>query len=177
MDDDCAVLVIGGTGFVGRRVVAALVAGGHRVRCMVRDPSRAADLSADGVDVVRGDMLDAEAVSGGSGLRRRRGRRRGEHRGRLPRERGTPAAVRMVVGHGGDGFGMVERGARRRAAILLTSPHQRFRTVAVDDLAHQLVALLDEPRSWTSRAPGRAALVRAALRRRQRRRAHYRRDG
>ncbi len=152
MDNDCAVLVIGGTGFVGRRVVAALVAGGHRVRCMVRDPSRAADLSADGVDVVRGDMLDAGAVSGGSGLRRRRGRRRGEHRGRLPRERGTPAAVRMVVGHGGDGFGMVERGARRRAAILLASPHQRFRTVAVDDVAHQLVALLDEPRSWTSRA-------------------------
>jgi len=140
--------VIGATGFVGRRVVAALVAGGHRVRCMVRDRSRAADLSADGFDVVRGDMLDAEAVSGGSGLRRRRGRRRGEHRGRLPRERGTPAAVRMVVGHGGDGFGMVERGARRRAAILLASPHQRFRTVAVDDLAHQLVALLDEPRSF-----------------------------
>jgi len=74
-----------------------------------RAPSRAADLSADGVEVVRGDMLDAEAVSaaalrgacgdrvrahvvatartaGGSGLRRRRGRRRGEHRGRLPRE-------------------------------------------------------------------------------------------
>jgi hypothetical protein len=74
-----------------------------------RAPSRAADLSADGVEVVRGDMLDAEAVSAaaprgacgdrvrahvvatartacGSGLRRRRGRRRGEHRGRLPRE-------------------------------------------------------------------------------------------
>jgi uncharacterized protein YbjT (DUF2867 family) len=54
----------------------------------------------------------------------------------------------MIVGHGGDGFGMVERGARRRAAVLLSSPRQRFRTVAVDDLARQLVALLDNPRSF-----------------------------
>ena len=212
MDDERAVLVIGGTGFVGRRVVAALVAGGHRVRCMVRDPSRAADLSADGVEVVRGDMLDAEAVSAAArGVRAvivcvhtlspQPGRRAGQdfvdveadgvgsivaacrangarrllyvtsigvaHGARSSWLRGradvedllfgsgldvTVLRPGMVVGHGGDGFGMVERGARRRAAILLASPHQRFRTVAVDDLAHQLVALLDEPRSWTSRA-------------------------
>ena len=208
MDDDCAVLVIGATGFVGRRVVAALVAGGHRVRCMVRDPSRAADLSADGFEVVRGDMLDAEAVSAAArGVRAvivcvhtlspQPGRRAGQdfvdveadgvgsivaacrangarrllyvtsigvaHGARSSWLRGradvedllfgsgldvTVLRPGMVVGHGGDGFGMVERGARRRAAILLASPHQRFRTVAVDDLAHQLVALLDEPRSF-----------------------------
>jgi len=54
----------------------------------------------------------------------------------------------MIVGHGGDGFGLVERGARRRAAVLMSSAQQRFRTVAVDDVAHQLVALIDEPRSF-----------------------------
>ncbi len=175
---------------------------------MVRDRSRAADLSADGVEVVRGDMLDAEAVSAAArGVRAvivcvhtlspQPGRRAGQdfvdveadgvgsivaacrangarrllyvtsigvaHGARSSWLRGradvedllfgsgpdvTVLRPGMVVGHGGDGFGMVERGARRRAAILLASPHQRFRTVAVDDLAHQLVALLDEPRSF-----------------------------
>ncbi len=208
MDDERAVLVIGATGFVGRRVVAALVAGGQRVRCMVRDPSRAADLAADGVEVVRGNMLDAAAVSAAArGIRAaivcvhtlspQPGRRVGQdfvdveaagaativgacraggvrrllyvtsigvaHDARSTWSRGradvedllftsgldvTVLRPGMIVGHGGDGFRMVERGARGRAVILLASPHQRFRTVAVDDLAHQLVALVDEPRSF-----------------------------
>jgi uncharacterized protein YbjT (DUF2867 family) len=34
------VLVTGGTGYVGSHTVAALVAGGHQVRLLVRDPRR-----------------------------------------------------------------------------------------------------------------------------------------
>jgi uncharacterized protein YbjT (DUF2867 family) len=42
--DDGPVLVVGATGFPGRRLVAALSQGGRRVRCMARTPERAADL-------------------------------------------------------------------------------------------------------------------------------------
>jgi len=38
------ILVTGGTGFVGRRLVAALVAAGHDVTVMTRDPKKATDL-------------------------------------------------------------------------------------------------------------------------------------
>ncbi|HVW80557.1 MAG TPA: SDR family NAD(P)-dependent oxidoreductase [Mycobacteriales bacterium] len=62
------VLVTGGTGFVGAHAVAALLAAGHDVRLLVRRPQRmATTLGAIGVDtaaldVVVGDMVDAEAV-------------------------------------------------------------------------------------------------------------------
>ena len=39
------VLVTGATGFIGRRLVEALAAGGHRVIALVRDPAKAADLT------------------------------------------------------------------------------------------------------------------------------------
>ncbi len=54
----------------------------------------------------------------------------------------------MIVGPGGDGFDMVERGGRSRVAILLAGRTQRFRPVAVDDLATTVVDLLDEPASY-----------------------------
>ncbi|WP_306210478.1 SDR family oxidoreductase [Actinoplanes sp. RD1] len=200
------VLVLGATGFVGRRLVAALLAAGHRVRCLVRDPQRAQDLAGDRVELVRGDMLDAAAVDRAAasaravcflvhtlsrqarrdvdfmdveqaGLRnvvdaaRRHGVRRLLYltaigtapdapsswgRGRARAEQmlfssGLDVTVLrpgMIVGHGGDGFAMIERGARSRVAVLLAGRHTRFRTVAVDDLAGTLVQLLDDPRSY-----------------------------
>lgn len=60
--DERPVLVIGATGFLGRRVVAALRAKGHSLRCMARTPEKAHDLIVDGVTVVQGDMLDQAAV-------------------------------------------------------------------------------------------------------------------
>lgn len=36
------VLVIGATGYVGARLVPRLLADGHAVRCLVRDPARLA---------------------------------------------------------------------------------------------------------------------------------------
>lgn len=60
------VLVTGGTGFTGSHTVRALVAAGHEVRLLVRDPAKVRTVfEPDGVvpdDVVVGDMTDAAAV-------------------------------------------------------------------------------------------------------------------
>jgi NADH dehydrogenase len=62
------VLVTGGTGFVGQRVVHALRAEERAVRCLVRDRGRAARLEAWGCELATGDVADAatvrEAVAG-----------------------------------------------------------------------------------------------------------------
>ena len=207
MTSNAPVLVAGATGFVGRRLVAALIASGRHVRVLARDPRRAADLAGERVEILAGDMLDRDAVGravesssavfvcvhtlspqqandgtsdfvdieeagltnivdacrahdvrrvlyltsigvapdGGSTWLR--GRWRTE---RLLLDSGLEATVLrpgMIVGRGGDGFGMVERGARRRVAVVLPTREQRFRTIAVDDLAGELVELLDDARS------------------------------
>jgi uncharacterized protein YbjT (DUF2867 family) len=54
------VLVVGATGFVGRRLVPALVAAGHDVVALVRDPG--AYDPPDGVEVVTADLLDARSL-------------------------------------------------------------------------------------------------------------------
>lgn len=54
----------------------------------------------------------------------------------------------MIVGRGGTGFDAVARGARGRAAIVLGRGTQRFRIVAVDDMAYYLAGVLDDPRSF-----------------------------
>ncbi|MGX6601414.1 SDR family oxidoreductase [Micromonosporaceae bacterium Da 78-11] len=206
--DDRPVLVLGGTGFLGRRLVAALLAEGHRVRCLVRDPRRAHDLEGERVEIVEGDMLDPVAVASAvesaravhfcvhtlskqaaghqatdfmdveqAGLRNvvdaahRHGVRRVLYvtaigtgpdaasswaRGRARTERmlfdsGLDVTVLrpgMIVGHGGDGFGMVERGARNAVTVLPASRTQRFRTVSVGDLAAALAEMMDDPRSF-----------------------------
>lgn len=56
------ILVIGASGFLGRRVARALLADGRAVRCMARDTARVRDLVDAGCEVVRGDILDAASV-------------------------------------------------------------------------------------------------------------------
>jgi uncharacterized protein YbjT (DUF2867 family) len=57
------VLVIGATGYVGGRLVPRLLAGGHAVRCLVRDPVKLRTLEwAARVQVVTGDATDPTAV-------------------------------------------------------------------------------------------------------------------
>jgi nucleoside-diphosphate-sugar epimerase len=56
-----SVLVTGGTGFLGRRLVARLLAEGHKVTVLGR--SAASDLESQGVRIVRASIDDAAAVS------------------------------------------------------------------------------------------------------------------
>ncbi len=55
-------LVVGGTGDLGGRVVRRLRAEGQDVRCLVRPGSEAGGLEELGVQVVRGDLTDPESL-------------------------------------------------------------------------------------------------------------------
>jgi len=57
------ILIIGASGFVGRRLAQAVLANGQSVRCFARDPKKIADLAAAGAEVVRGDITDAVSIS------------------------------------------------------------------------------------------------------------------
>lgn len=54
----------------------------------------------------------------------------------------------MIVGRGGDGFGIVARAATKPFAVAIAGPRQKFRTVAVDDLARDIVDLVDAPDAY-----------------------------
>ena len=54
--------VTGATGFIGGRVVRQLIEARHKVIAVVRNPSRAQDLRALGVDVRPGDVAVAESL-------------------------------------------------------------------------------------------------------------------
>jgi NADH dehydrogenase len=56
------VLVTGGTGFVGPKVIHALRAHGHDVRALVRRPERATQLAAWGAELVAGDVTDPASL-------------------------------------------------------------------------------------------------------------------
>lgn len=53
------IFLAGGTGVIGRSVVPGLVAAGHQLVVLARDPQRAAAAAALGAAVVQGDALDA----------------------------------------------------------------------------------------------------------------------
>jgi uncharacterized protein YbjT (DUF2867 family) len=56
------ILVTGATGYVGGELLKALLAGGHRVRCLARRPEALRTAAAAGAEVARGDVLDADSV-------------------------------------------------------------------------------------------------------------------
>jgi len=56
------VLVTGATGFTGGHLARMLASRGDAVRALVRDPARAADLQAAGVELATGDLRDRSAV-------------------------------------------------------------------------------------------------------------------
>ncbi len=58
---DGAVLITGASGYVGRRLVPALIEAGCTVRALVRDPARTALPSA--VEVVAGDVTDPSSLA------------------------------------------------------------------------------------------------------------------
>ncbi|MFN8531011.1 MAG: NAD(P)-dependent oxidoreductase [Anaerolineae bacterium] len=56
------VLITGATGFLGRALAKRLIDEGVRVRIIARTPEKAADLSALGAEIIKGDLTDAESV-------------------------------------------------------------------------------------------------------------------
>jgi dihydroflavonol-4-reductase len=58
-----AVLVTGGTGFVGGAIVERLLADGREVKALARSDDSARALGELGVEPVRGDVLDSEALA------------------------------------------------------------------------------------------------------------------
>ena len=56
------VLVAGATGYIGRRLVAELVAAGHQVRCLARTPDKLHAESSREVEVVTADVLDRASL-------------------------------------------------------------------------------------------------------------------
>lgn len=59
------VLVTGGTGYIGGRLVPRLLRKGHSVRVLVRDPSRLAGRPwVNAVEVVAGNLLEPETLTG-----------------------------------------------------------------------------------------------------------------
>ncbi|HYF24548.1 MAG TPA: NAD(P)H-binding protein [Baekduia sp.] len=63
MDHQRTILLTGATGYVGGRLLPDLLAAGHRVRCLVRDPSRARGLP-DGAELVQGDVVSGDGLAG-----------------------------------------------------------------------------------------------------------------
>jgi uncharacterized protein YbjT (DUF2867 family) len=62
MAGDGPVVVVGGSGMLGRQVVTALLSRGKRVRALVRPASDAARLERAGVEIARGDMMDPASL-------------------------------------------------------------------------------------------------------------------
>lgn len=56
------VLITGATGYVGGRLLAELAGTGHRMRCLVRRPEHLRQRVPANVEVVAGDLLDAESL-------------------------------------------------------------------------------------------------------------------
>ena len=54
-------LVVGATGTVGSQVTRELLARGHQVRALTRNPDKAAALGA-GIEIVKGDLLDPPSL-------------------------------------------------------------------------------------------------------------------
>ena len=56
------VLVVGGTGTLGRQIAKSAIESGHSVRCMVRTPRKASFLQEWGCEITQGDLLDIESI-------------------------------------------------------------------------------------------------------------------
>lgn len=60
------VFLTGATGFVGRNMLRRLLADGHTVRALVRDPQQANEFVQTGVDLVPGDVTEGTGLDQGT---------------------------------------------------------------------------------------------------------------
>jgi NADH dehydrogenase len=59
------IVVVGGTGFVGRHIARSLLDAGHEITVLGRDPSRAASIPMlQGAKAIRGDVTDPASLRG-----------------------------------------------------------------------------------------------------------------
>src|SRR6476646_4000922 len=58
------ILVTGATGFIGSRLARQLLADGHEVRALVRDPAKAEPLARAGAEIFKADVLDMASLRG-----------------------------------------------------------------------------------------------------------------
>jgi dihydroflavonol-4-reductase len=104
------VLVTGATGFIGSHLVERLLGSGSEVRALVRHPTDGSNLEARGVEVVRGDVRDPEAVRQAMA-----DRELVYHLARAPR--GSPAKIMQSINV--DGTVNVARAAARSGVARL----------------------------------------------------------
>jgi uncharacterized protein YbjT (DUF2867 family) len=57
------ILIVGGTGSLGRATARRLLANGQSVRIMTRTPEKGVDLQQAGAEVVQGDLLDKASLA------------------------------------------------------------------------------------------------------------------
>ena len=57
------ILVTGATGYIGGRLVPRLLAQGHQVRCIARNPSHLAGRPWPDVEIIQGDLAESEALA------------------------------------------------------------------------------------------------------------------
>lgn len=57
------VLLTGATGYVGGRLLTALISCGHQVRCLARRPEFLRDRVPPGTEIVEGDVLDRQSLT------------------------------------------------------------------------------------------------------------------
>jgi uncharacterized protein YbjT (DUF2867 family) len=62
MNSAMQVLVIGGTGTLGRQIAKNAIDAGHKVRCMVRKPKSASFLQEWGCELTRGNLINKEDI-------------------------------------------------------------------------------------------------------------------
>src|SRR3989338_4484589 len=57
------ILLTGATGFVGGNLLKEMLNQGFKVRCLVRNPSKAEAIKQAGVELVQGDVTDRDSIA------------------------------------------------------------------------------------------------------------------